>query len=69
VATIEDRLTELEVRLSFLDGSVQALDATVIAQDRLLGNMARQLERLRGELAGMQPAGQDARDEPPPPHY
>ncbi|MEP6940112.1 MAG: SlyX family protein [Rudaea sp.] len=69
MATIEDRLNELEVRMSFLDGTVQSLDATVIAQDRLLADMLRRLERLRSELAGMQPAGHDARDEPPPPHY
>jgi SlyX protein len=67
--TIEQRLTDLEVRLSFIDDAVQSLDATVAAQDRTLAETVRALERLRDELAGMQAAGQDARDEPPPPHY
>ncbi len=67
--SIEERLTELEVRLSFLDSTVQTLDATVAAQDRILVEMTHALERLRSELAAAQAAGQDARDEPPPPHY
>jgi SlyX protein len=66
---IEQRLTELEVRLSFIDDAVQNLDATVAMQNRTLAEVVRALERLRNELAGMQAAGQDARDEPPPPHY
>ena len=48
---------------------MQTLDTTVAAQDRAITSMARELERLRGELAGMQAPGHDVRDEPPPPHY
>src|SRR5580765_1573294 len=68
-SSIEQRLTDLEVRLTFLDGTVQSLDATVAEQDRLLLDLRRELVRLRETLSGMQTAGQDARDEPPPPHY
>ena len=69
-ASIEQRLTELEVRLSFLDSTVQSLDSTVAAQDRILVDLQREFQRLRDELGGITATlSQDARDEPPPPHY
>ena len=69
-ASIEQRLTELEVRLSFLDSTVQSLDAAVAAQDRILVDLQREFRRLRDDLGGITATlGHDARDEPPPPHY
>ena len=67
---LEDRLTELEVRLAFVDDTMNALNATVSAHDRLLGEMRVALDGLRAELTGVRSAlAQDVRDEPPPPHY
>ena len=34
--SLEDRLTELEVRLAFVDDTVNSLNDTVAAHDRLL---------------------------------
>jgi SlyX protein len=69
-APIEDRLTELEVRLAFVDDTLASLNATVATHDRALGDMRALIERLRGELTGVRTAlAQDVRDEPPPPHY
>ena len=67
---LEDRLTELEVKLAFVDDTMATLNATVSAHDRALADMRVALERLRGELTGVRTAlAADVRDEPPPPHY
>ena len=67
---LEERLNELEVRLAFVDDTMATLNATVSAHDRVLNDMRLALERLRIELSGVRTAlSQDARDEPPPPHY
>jgi SlyX protein len=69
-AQLEDRLTELEVRLAFVDDTITTLNATVAEHDRLLQDFRLAMERLRNELTGVRVAlAQDARDEPPPPHY
>jgi len=68
--SLEERLNELEVRLAFVDDTMATLNATVSAHDRLLNDVRLVLERLRAELSGVRTAlQQDARDEPPPPHY
>jgi len=69
-AQLEDRLTELEVRLAFVDDTITTLNATVAEHDRLLQDFRLAMERLRNELTGVRVAlAHDARDEPPPPHY
>lgn len=70
MSTLEQRLTELETRIAFLDQTVQSLDATVAAQDRRLLDLQRAFARLREELGHVQVSlRDDARNEPPPPHY
>ncbi len=67
---LEERLTELEVRLAFVDDTMAALNATVSQHDRVLQEVRAAIERLRLELTGVRTAlAQDVRDEPPPPHY
>ena len=69
-ATLEERLTELEVRLAFLDDVVASLNASVAAHDKLLHDFRREFERMRIELGSVRTAlSHDAADEPPPPHY
>jgi SlyX protein len=69
-ATLDERLTELEVRLSFVDDTLASLNATVSKHDRALVDIRIAIERLRSELTGVRTAlAHDARDEPPPPHY
>lgn len=70
MSTLEDRLTELEVRLAFIDDAVGSLNAAVAANDRSTLQMRQELERLRGELFGLRSSlVQDPANEPPPPHY
>jgi SlyX protein len=69
-APLEDRLTELEVRLAFVDDTMASLNATVSQHDKVLQEVRLAIERLRAELGGVRTAlAQDVRDEPPPPHY
>jgi SlyX protein len=69
-ASLEQRLTELEVRIAFIENTVQALDAAVAAQDRAIAQFRLESELLRGELAQVRTAlADDVHDEPPPPHY
>jgi SlyX protein len=69
-APLEDRLTELEVRLAFVDDTMTTLNATVSEHDRVLADICLAIERLRAELTGVRTAlAEDVRDEPPPPHY
>ena len=70
MTVLEDRLTELEVRVAFLDDTMSSLNATIAEHDRLLHDMRSVIEQLRGDLSGVRVAlAQDVRDEPPPPHY
>lgn len=67
---LEQRLTDLEVRLTFIDDTVQALAQADAGQAQRLAELERLLRDLRGELFSMR-LGQDhdPHSEPPPPHY
>jgi SlyX protein len=66
----EQRLTELEVKLAFIDDAVQALVAADAEQSVRIAALERIIRDLRSELATVR-AGQahDPHSEPPPPHY
>ena len=66
---IEQRLADLEVRLTFLDDTVQALAAADAEQAMRIVELERLLHLLRQELqnARLGPAS-DPHSEPPP-HY
>ncbi len=67
---LEQRLTELEVRLSFVDETVQGLSAADAEQSMRLVKLEHLLQSLRTELASIRADdGHDAHSEPPPPHY
>ncbi len=67
---LDKRLTELEVRFSFIEQTLQTLDASVTAHERYLAQIRGTLERLHLELTQIRTAlSHDAQDEPPPPHY
>ncbi|GGA17472.1 SlyX family protein [Dyella nitratireducens] len=66
----EQRLTELEVRLAFIDDAVQALVAADADQSLRIATLERLVRDLRNELETVR-LGQspDPHSEPPPPHY
>ncbi len=66
----EQRLTELEVKLTFLDDAVQALGAADADQAMRVATLEQLVRELRNELSTMRlTPGHDPQSEPPPPHY
>ncbi|HEY4293270.1 SlyX family protein [Luteibacter sp.] len=70
MAEIEERLTELEVRLAFVDDTVNGLSSADAEIARRLDLLERALRDLRSDLVNMRAGlGSDPANEPPPPHY
>jgi len=67
---MEERITELEVRLAFVDDTVNGLSSADAEIARRLDLLERALRDLRSDLVNMRAGiGGDAASEPPPPHY
>lgn len=67
---LDQRLTELEVKLTFLDDAVHALAAADANQSVRIAALEQALRALRGELSSLRVAdADDPHSEPPPPHY
>jgi len=67
---MEDRLAELETKISFQDQSIQELSDVVAQQDKLLIQIRAELNHIKNELKNQTPellANQN--EETPPPHY
>jgi SlyX protein len=70
IDTLEQRLTEMEVKLTFIDDTVHALASADADQSIRIASLERALRDLRGELSSMRIAhSDDPHSEPPPPHY
>jgi len=70
INTLEQRLTEMEVKLTFIDDTVQALASADADQSVRIASLERALRDLRGELSSMRIGNaDDPHSEPPPPHY
>jgi SlyX protein len=68
--SLEERLTELEMRIAFVDDTMNTLSEAVASHDRHIHDLRNAMERLRTELVAVRGTlGNDASDEPPPPHY
>ncbi|MEO5812805.1 MAG: SlyX family protein [Rhodanobacter sp.] len=67
---IEERMTELEIKLTFVDHTVRALGDADAAQSVRMAALERTVRDLRRELASLRlDQADDPHDEPPPPHY
>lgn len=70
MSSTEQRLTELEVRLAFIDDAVQALVSADAEQSLRIAKLERLVRDLRNELESVRLGqGPDVHSEPPPPHY
>ena len=70
MSSLEERLTEVEVRLAFIDDGVAALNAAVAMHVQTMLALRLELDRLRSDLVGLRSTlGNDVGNEPPPPHY
>lgn len=68
--TLEQRLTELEVRIAFVDDTMLALSDTIAVHDRHIHELRTAMELLRSDLSAVRGSLEhDGGDEPPPPHY
>lgn len=66
----DDRITELETRLSFQEDTLQQLNDVTTRQDQLLQNLARKIDTLQAQLKTLAPSLiADSSQETPPPHY
>ena len=67
---MNERLTELEVRVAFQDQTIQDLNEGVTRQQREIDRLVRELEAVKSRLAGLAPSMViPQEDEKPPPHY
>lgn len=68
--SLQQRLNELEVRLTFIDDTVSALAEADADQSMRIAALERIIRELRNELSTMRVSpGHDPHSEPPPPHY
>ena len=63
---VDDRLTEAETKLAYLESTVDTLNDVIVRQRDQLDALERRLERLQGELDAAA-LGSPADDKPP--HY
>ncbi|HSW52332.1 MAG TPA: SlyX family protein [Sulfuricaulis sp.] len=67
---MNERLTELEVRVAFQEKTIQDLNEVVTDQQRQLDRLAQELEAVKSRLAALAPALViPQEEEKPPPHY
>ncbi len=66
---MEDRITELETRLSYQDRLIQELNEVVTRQQDQIDRLTRDLERLFRQMQGQQSGLARPDEEAPPPHY
>lgn len=69
LASAEQRLTDLEIKASFAEDTVEQLNAVVVRQQAQIDRLIRELVELRNRTATAEPGAQvNLRDELPP-HY
>ncbi len=67
---MNERLTELEVRLAFQEKTIQDLNEVVTDQQRRIDRLTQELEAVKSRLAALAPAMFIPQEEvKPPPHY
>ncbi|MDH5613172.1 MAG: SlyX family protein [Gammaproteobacteria bacterium] len=67
---MENRITELEIKLAHMENTIDILDTTVITQQNQIDILMLKISMLEKKLKA---AGEsqiaDEKDETPPPHY
>lgn len=66
---LDQRVTELEVKISFQQETIDSLNDTVTRQWDQIERLKRSVERLEGKLVEMSSWTETDGVEPPPPHY
>ena len=63
------RLIDLEIRLTHQEATLQALNDVVADQQRLIGQLRREVEGLKRQLRDVAPSPIAAPGDETPPHY
>ncbi len=66
---MDKRVTDLEMKTAFLDDLVHSLSDTIYQQQKQIAELTEKLERLNGQVKGMQSDIKQPNEEAPPPHY
>jgi len=67
---MKDRITELEIRLTHIEDTLDVLNQTVIEQNKLLDQLQLQLSMLEKKLKAVATSNiAPESEETPPPHY
>lgn len=66
----DERIDELELKLTFLDDAVASLNDSEMQQSQRLLKLENALTELRRDLSALRTSlADDVAGEPPPPHY
>ncbi|MDD7570171.1 MAG: SlyX family protein [[Actinobacillus] rossii] len=66
----EDRIAELEMKVTFQENLLETLNHSLVEQQFVIDKMQVQLRYLASKLKDMQPSNIASRsEETPPPHY
>jgi len=67
---MEDRITDLEIRLTHQEAALEEMNDVLLAQHTLIGKLQDDITRLRQQLQDNNTGGvTEQANEPPPPHY
>lgn len=67
--TMEDRLTELEIKLGYAEDLLEALNRTVFRQQQQMEQLQQEIRALRSQLETSIPGEQRSLADEVPPHY
>jgi SlyX protein len=66
----DERLTDLEIRLTHQEATLHTLNDVIAAQQRTIDQLRKEVETLKRQLRDMSAGDMAAPwEEPPPPHY
>jgi len=68
---MENRITDLEIRLTHQEAALEEMNGVLLAQHTLIGKLQDDIIRLRRQLQdnNVGSIAELANEEPPPPHY
>ncbi|AEV27102.1 SlyX family protein [Azospira sp. APE16] len=66
---MEERLNELEIKLSFADDAIDELNRTVFRQQQLIEQLQHDLRALRQQMLASLPEEKRTLQDEIPPHY
>lgn len=66
---MEERLTELEIKISFSEDQIEELNKLIYQQQRQIELLASELRKLRDQMENPMPQEQRSLRDEIPPHY